>query len=477
MVRHQNLVGSLKVLDLVVMLACFTLAAIVVMPGLDIATIREFLAMRISIGNLMLFGAFVVIWQMLFSAFGLHDNSLLTNDYQKAIDILKATSIGTCAIVALSVPFDVSFINTRFMLIFWASVSISSLVTRLVARAVLARYNQQEQNQRRILIVGANSRSMQLARYIENNRSLGYRVIGFADTSAEHAPRFSALGYELVSDLAGLRGYLGRTSMDEVLICLPVRSRSDDIAEIISFCEEQGITVGILRDFFKWNRATSKVRQFGEQTITTVGPHAIDGGPAAAKRLLDIVISASLLVLLSPVFIVAAIAVKRSSPGPVIFAQERVGLNKKLFRVLKFRTMVQEAEEQQAALEHLNEAAGPVFKIKGDPRITSVGKFLRKSSIDELPQLINVLKGEMSVVGPRPLPLRDYEGFNKDWHRRRVSIRPGITGLWQVNGRDQSSFDEWVKLDLEYIDRWSLSLDTKIILMTLPAILKGTGAV
>ena len=143
--------------------------------------------------------------------------------------------------------------------------------------------------------------------------------------------------------------------------------------------------------------------------------------------------------------------------------------------MFKFRTMVEDAEQRQAALECFNEATGPAFKIKDDPRITPVGKFLRKSSIDELPQLINVIKGEMSLVGPRPLPLRDYAGFSEDWHRRRVSVQPGITGLWQVNSRDHSSFDEWMKLDLDYIDQWSLLLDVKVMLKTVPALLKGSG--
>ncbi|MCH9015355.1 MAG: sugar transferase, partial [Gemmatimonadetes bacterium] len=195
----------------------------------------------------------------------------------------------------------------------------------------------------------------------------------------------------------------------------------------------------------------------------------------ATKRALDVLLSAFFIILFLPVLIVTALLIKLTSPGPVNFSQERVGLNKKRFRMLKFRTMVVGAEQQQAALEHLNEAAGPVFKIEGDPRITPIGKFLRQSSIDEIPQLFNVLKGDMSLVGPRPLPLRDYAGFSEDWHRRRISVRPGITGLWQVNGRDHSSFDEWMKLDLEYIDRWSLWLDFQIMLKTVPAVLRGSG--
>lgn len=473
--RHRLLFRGVKVLDLVVMVSCFTFAAILVAPGLDVATIREFMGLRVSLGNFLLFGAFVTLWHLLFSAFGLYDHSVDWNTYPKAVDVLKATSIGTCVIVALSVPFEISFVGARFMLIFWTSVSLLSFCGRLIARKLMVRYNSREERLTRILIVGANSRAVRIARQIDTEQELGCRLGGFIDDTAIHAQDFEELGYKLVAGYQDLADYLGKTPIDEVLVCLPLRSRYEDIANVVSVCEEQGIAVGILRDLFSWNLTTSSVRQIGEQTIVTVRPHAINGGRAATKRLLDVLISAVLIVLLLPVFIIAALAIKLTSPGPVIFSQERIGLNKRRFRMLKFRTMGVGAEQQQAALEHFNEAAGPVFKINADPRITPIGKFLRKSSIDELPQLINVLKGEMSLVGPRPLPTRDYEGFSQDWHRRRVSIRPGITGLWQINGRDQSSFDEWVKLDLEYIDRWSLWLDFQVLLRTLPAVLRGTG--
>ena len=200
------------------------------------------------------------------------------------------------------------------------------------------------------------------------------------------------------------------------------------------------------------------------------------GWKVAVKRSLDIVISALLLVILSPLALITAIAIKIESPGPVHFVQERVGLNKRRFRLYKFRSMVKDAELTQAELEGLNECSGAAFKIKNDPRITPVGKILRKTSIDELPQLFNVLKGDMSLVGPRPLPVRDYNGFNEDWQRRRFSVPPGITCLWQVGGRCNTSFENWMELDLEYIDKWSLLLDIKIIAKTIPAVLQGSGA-
>jgi lipopolysaccharide/colanic/teichoic acid biosynthesis glycosyltransferase len=174
--------------------------------------------------------------------------------------------------------------------------------------------------------------------------------------------------------------------------------------------------------------------------------------------------------------LVAAIAIKLISPGPVFFLQERMGLNKRRFKILKFRTMVLNAEKLLPDLEKHNEVSGPVFKIRNDPRITPVGRLLRRSSIDELPQLFNVLTGDMSLVGPRPLPIRDYEGFNEDWQRRRFSVKPGITCLWQVNGRSGISFDQWMMLDLQYMDEWSLWLDLKILAKTVPAVVRGSGA-
>jgi exopolysaccharide biosynthesis polyprenyl glycosylphosphotransferase len=200
------------------------------------------------------------------------------------------------------------------------------------------------------------------------------------------------------------------------------------------------------------------------------------GRQVLVKRALDIAVTSAFLLVLAPLFAAAALLIKITSAGPAFFVQDRVGINKRRFRLYKFRTMVPDAEKRQAELEDLNEATGPVFKIMDDPRITKIGKILRKTSIDELPQLWNVLKGDMSLVGPRALPVRDYNGFSEDWHRRRFSVRPGITCLWQVNGRSSIQFDQWMELDMEYIDQWSLWLDLRILLQTIPAVLKGSGA-
>jgi exopolysaccharide biosynthesis polyprenyl glycosylphosphotransferase len=195
------------------------------------------------------------------------------------------------------------------------------------------------------------------------------------------------------------------------------------------------------------------------------------------KRALDILGASVALVIFSPVMLLAAVAVRLTSSGPVVFVQERYGLNKRRFKMFKFRTMVQNAEALQSQLEKNNEAQGPVFKIKNDPRVTSIGRFLRKTSIDELPQLFNVLRGEMSLVGPRPLPERDVSRFAESSLLRRFSVKPGLTCLWQISGRSNTQFDNWIRQDLQYIDQWSLGLDIAILLKTVPAVIKGRGAV
>jgi exopolysaccharide biosynthesis polyprenyl glycosylphosphotransferase len=257
---------------------------------------------------------------------------------------------------------------------------------------------------------------------------------------------------------------------------LPMRSLHNHAAQIGELCENQGIAMRVLSGLFDLKHARISDDELEGASLMTHHTGFAEGWPILAKRVIDVVLSLSLLILCGPILVVAAIAIKLTSPGPIFFVQKRLGLNKRPFNIYKFRTMVPNAEQQVRELQHLNEVTGPVFKIKADPRITPIGKLLRKTSIDELPQLFNVLEGEMSLVGPRPLPTRDYEGFSEDWHRRRFSVRPGITCLWQIKGRSSIPFEKWMQLDLQYIDKWSLWLDLEILARTIPAVLKGSGA-
>jgi exopolysaccharide biosynthesis polyprenyl glycosylphosphotransferase len=301
-------------------------------------------------------------------------------------------------------------------------------------------------------------------------------VIGFVDDEWPGIGQVRKRGLLVLASLAEVPGVLRSQVVDEVAIALPVKSLYGRISEIVALCEEQGIVVRFVREMFDSRLGRSQTEEFEDGPIMTFYTGGMHGWAVGVKRVIDVCCSLILLMMLSPLFLVVAVLIKILSPGPVFFVQERVGLNKRRFRMYKFRTMVADAEQKLSEVQHLNEVSGPVFKITNDPRLTSIGKYLRKTSIDELPQLISVLKGEMSLVGPRPLPERDFEGFDKDWQRRRLSVRPGITCLWQVNGRSDIAFDNWMKLDMEYIDQWSLWLDVKILAQTIPAVLRGVGA-
>jgi len=250
-----------------------------------------------------------------------------------------------------------------------------------------------------------------------------------------------------------------------------------EVERVIELCELEGVEVWLLADFFRTQISQTSFDDFlGRPTLVfRSAPEASWQG--VGKQVLDTVGAALALVVLALVFAVVALLVRATSPGPVLFRQRRSGLNGKPFTMLKFRTMVTDAEQQQAELAAFNEMDGPVFKVAADPRITPLGRWLRKFSVDELPQLWNVFKGEMSLVGPRPLPVDEIRRIHDHAHRRRLSVKPGLTCLWQISGRNQiSSFKEWVRLDLEYIDNWSLWLDLKILLKTIPVVILGTGA-
>ncbi|MFM7121291.1 MAG: sugar transferase, partial [Gammaproteobacteria bacterium] len=246
--------------------------------------------------------------------------------------------------------------------------------------------------------------------------------------------------------------------------------------EVVVACQEEGVSVKFLADVFDAPAGSVRFERMGTQPILSFEPVDHHEGMLIVKRIFDLLLTIPALVVLAPVFLIVAAAIKLESPGPVFFVQQRAGMNKRSFGLVKFRSMVQDAERRQREIEHLNEAAGPIFKISNDPRVTRVGRFIRKTSIDELPQLINVLRGHMSLIGPRPMSLRDVGQFSVSVQRRRFSVRPGLACLREVSGRSRLSFERWLELDLEYIERWSLWLDVKILARLVPAVLKGDGA-
>jgi exopolysaccharide biosynthesis polyprenyl glycosylphosphotransferase len=474
--HRRILLNALKLFDLLIMAFSFALASVVVYSHFDSDTLSEFLQMRIKVGNFVFFLGFLLAWHLLYSLFDLYESRRFSGRKEEVFDIVKATFLGTIVLLISGLVLKLAMITPLFLAVFWGIASALTILGRIALRYILANIRLRGRNLRHMLIMGTNSRAIDYARKIAKRPELGYHLIGFADQASIVDHEFNKTGYPLVTDFKGFPAFLRDHVVDEVVITLPMKSLYAEASTIANLCEEQGILVRYLSNPFNLNFAKSRADHFEGDTIITLTTGRMRGVSLIFKRALDIVASFTGILLLTPLFLVVGLWIKFTSPGTVFFIQERVGLSKRRFRLYKFRTMVQDAEKKLAELEDLNEVSGPVFKIKNDPRFTPIGKFLRKTSIDELPQLFNVLKGDMSLVGPRPLPVHDYKGFDEDWHRRRFSVRPGITCLWQVNGRSNTSFDDWMKLDMEYIDNWSLALDLKILLKTIPAVLIGSGA-
>jgi exopolysaccharide biosynthesis polyprenyl glycosylphosphotransferase len=473
--RRQVLLNSMKLFDLVAVMFAFGLATVVVSQKATVS-LAEFFAMRVKIQNFIVFAVLLLIWHQIYILFGMYASRRLAGRWDETKDILKATTLGTLLIFFAHVLVHIDLVTPEFLGVFWVAVTGTTASGRLLMRIALRNARLRGRNLRDMLIVGTNPRAVQFANKMRDNHFLGYRVIGFVDQEWAGMGEFSQSGFSLACNFDGLLGYLRSTVVDEVVVALPMRSLHSRAAEVATICEEQGIVVRFISNLFDGKMSRPRVVVVEGDSLLTHNAVRLEGWPVVIKRLVDILVSAAMSLLLLPVFLLTALLIKLTSPGPVFFVQKRLGLNKRHFGIYKFRTMVVDAEKRMKEIEHLNEVTGPVFKIKNDPRITPVGRFLRKTSIDELPQLFNVLKGNMSLVGPRPLPLRDYEGFSEDWQRRRFSVRPGVTCLWQIGGRSSISFEQWMELDLQYIDKWSLLLDLKILLKTIPAVLKGSGA-
>lgn len=474
--RRQILINAFQLFDLLTMAFAFALAAAIVSYQISGVSIGAFLDMRIKVQNFLLLMVFFLFWHMIFSSFGLYQSRRLSSRWQESLAVIKATVLGSLFIVVMAVLFHIDMVTPEFIAVFWVTSTAVTIFSRLTLRYVLEKMRVRGRNLRFIVIVGTNQRAIDFAQKIESRKELGYHIMGFVDNEWRGIGNVQRNGYELVSNLSNFPVFLRDNVVDEAVISLPVKSHYRQASRIVALCEEQGILVRYLPDIFDSRMARSKNGHFEGEQLVSLQTGGMEGWHVLAKRVLDIVLSSVLLLFLSPLFLVTAFLIMITSSGPVFFVQQRVGLNKRRFRLCKFRTMIEGAELKQAELESLNEVEGPVFKIRNDPRITPVGKFLRKTSIDELPQFINVFKGDMSLVGPRPLPVRDYNGFDQDWHRRRFSVRPGITCLWQVNGRNSIPFEQWMKLDMEYIDNWSLWLDLKILAKTIPAVLKSSEA-
>jgi exopolysaccharide biosynthesis polyprenyl glycosylphosphotransferase len=432
---------------------------------------QEFLGMRVTVKNLLYVVGFAAAWRFICYQWGLYDWAHVRVRKREFLRMLGACTTGS----ALAVIFPAISVTGAFgidtVLQFWVGSVVVLPLLRVGLRSLVV---WSDREQRDVVIVGTGPRALRLFDDLQADREQPSRVVGFVDTnpwSPERLPDGLFLG-----SLADFEPLLMRSAVDEVLVALPIKSHYGEVQEALRVCERVGVRAKYLADVFEHDQAQTRFEGDGGVPVVTMLMTA-DDHRLLLKRAIDVAVSAVGLVVLAPLMLAIAVAVKLSSPGPVFFVQPRYGHNRRRFRMYKFRTMVDGAHQQQAQLEHLNEVSGPAFKIKNDPRLTTLGKWLRRTSLDELPQLFNVLLGQMSLVGPRPLPERDVHRFTDGALMRRFSVRPGLTCLWQVLGRSDVSFDDWIALDLQYIDSWSLAMDLKILCQTVPAVLRGRGAV
>jgi exopolysaccharide biosynthesis polyprenyl glycosylphosphotransferase len=432
---------------------------------------ESFLGMRVTVRNVLLLVMLAVVWLLVFRALGLYDLRVTRRRAAEAGRIVAGVAAGTGLLHLMALTRADGGIPGAQLAGFAVTALVVSLGGREIRRSL--EVTREGAGTRRVLMLGRNQRAHRMWHALATDGATRYELVGFLDSSGGTPPH-PYMERLMLGSVDDLEAILMQQPVDEVCVALPIKSHYRSIQEALLVCERVGVRTRYAADMFTTQVAWPRYDTPGSPVVTLhVVPHDLRLG---VKRLLDIVVAATLLLLLSPVLLLTALAIRIDSRGPVLFAQERYGLGRRRFRMFKFRTMVSDAEALQAALEAANEADGPVFKIARDPRVTRVGAFLRRTSIDELPQLLNVLRGEMSLVGPRPLPLRDVARFNRASDMRRFSIRPGITCLWQISGRSDISFDDWIRLDLKYIDEWSLWQDLRILAMTVPAVLRGTGA-
>jgi FlaA1/EpsC-like NDP-sugar epimerase len=362
MYRRKLLLDSLKLFDLVLVLASFAFSVLVVSSGLQLGSFQRLFAMRIRLPNFAIFIGFMIAWHMILSFFELYHSRRLASVHQEVVDITKATCAGAVVLLVGAFIFNIRLVTPVFLLFFWASTTLGAIVSRLVLRSLLRQIRTRGRNLRNVIIVGTNNRALAFAKQIESRPDLGYLLKGFVD-DAVMSKEIDTGRYSLVASLGSLPEFLRQNVVDEVVIALPIKSYYAQAANIVALCEEQGIITRFLSDLFNVRIAGTRTEHIDGQAITTIST----GNPSElslfVKRLLDVLASSALLLLASPLFLAVAVLVKATSPGPVFFIQDRLGINKHRFRLYKFRTMVRDAERKLAELEHLNEVKGPAFKI------------------------------------------------------------------------------------------------------------------
>lgn len=415
-----------------------------------------------------------LIWIILLYSFRMYGSIRILRKPELFGIILKSSLGGFITFSGLMYLYKLTHISRIFVALFFI-ISTSLIILEKTLLIIFFRQIRRKGfNYRNVLVVGTGKRVKNFIDIVRNHKEVGFKIIGLVDEDAVKKGEV-LYGYKVLGTLNDMIEIAHTNIVDEVIFIVP-RAWLGKIEPVMHFCESEGMKVHVSVDYFELKLSHARLGELYGMPLLTFDTTPSMLEHLLVKRLLDAFISGLLLVVLAPFFLLIAVLIKVTSTGAVFFKQERCSLNGRRFTLYKFRTMVTGAESQLKGVLSLNEMDGPVFKITNDPRITGLGRFLRKLSIDELPQLYNVFKGDMSLVGPRPPIPAEVEQYDS-WQRRRLSMRPGLTCLWQVNGRSKiTDFNTWARLDLEYIDNWSLWLDVKLLFKTFPAVLFGSGA-
>lgn len=408
------------------------------------------------------------IFVISFNYAGLYESFRLRSLTDEVSRTARSSLFATITLVVLIFLLKFEAVS-RALLVLFGILSCLLVSTQRMAIRIFARsIRERGYNYRNIIVAGSGERAREIAESVRENSYWGLRFVGqISDNGASLEPA----DVPVLGNLEDFEAIVQGRAVDGVMFAVPTE-RLGRIRNAFNYCRQVGIPTYIYALPFEDLPSQVALENLGGIKLLTFPTVRHTDLQIFFKRVFDVVVSITLLVLFAPLMLMAAILIKLTSPGPLLFRQIRVGMNGRHFACCKFRTMIPEAEKLKGQLADRNEMDGPVFKIRNDPRTTSIGRFLRKTSLDELPQLFNVLRGHMSIVGPRP-PLPEEVEKYECWQRRRLSVRPGLTCLWQVSGRNRVDFRTWMSLDMQYIDNWSWTLDLKIMLMTIPAMFKG----
>lgn len=414
----------------------------------------------------------LIVWLAIFHLFNLYLQRR-SAPLDEVASIFGAVTIGALVLLGFLFLYRRLWFSRQVLIYAWATAFLMLSFSRMLVDGFQSYLYSKGIRVKKTLIIGAGGIGQALALRIKENPSFGYRMAGFLDDDPDKIDK-EFHGVRVKAKVSEIKEIIKETGAKEVIIAtskLPHQKTLDIITE----CERLQVEFKIVPGILEIMASRVDTDEIGGIPMVTISEIRLKGFNAMLKRTVDFFASGLLLVILSPLFLLIALLIKIESPGPVFFMQERVGQDEKRFKMFKFRSMIEDAEKLLSGIEHLSEVEGHIFKMKKDPRVTTVGRVLRKFSLDELPQLINVFRAEMSLVGPRP-PLPSEVVKYNSWHLKRLRTAPGITGLWQVSGRSQLPFEDMVRLDIYYIENWSLWMDIKILLRTIPTVLFTRGA-